>query len=166
MTIACIEVSIIEVWWTRKVYVGSGEETHTQCLHLPILVSSAAAHTESLAWAKHTYPQNTPQGADHMAAKLRALPAASSTVPALLWAVSESPLHLGFPPPAGLLVQKASLPTPAFAAHSPWLPSAVKTLGFSPYVSCKPDSAHELRDILSIKGGRDSHASLVFDEQR
>lgn len=106
-----------------------------------------------------------------MAAKLRALPAASSTVPALLWADSASPLHLGFPPsllpppPAGLLVQKASQPTPAFAAHSPRWPSAAKTLGLSPYVFCKPDSAHELRDTLSIKGGRESYAALVFNEQ-
>lgn len=57
--------------------------------------------------------------------------------------------------PAGLLVEKASLLAPASPAPSPGLSSAAKTLGFQIIISCKPGSAYELREILSIKGGRE-----------
>lgn len=160
MTIACVEVSSRFGGLGKCMWVLERRCTFSVCIYrswFPVLrLTPRAWHGLSTLT-----PQNdTPQGADHMAAKLRALPAARSTVPALLWADCIITAHglpaispaAAVPPPAGLLVQKAGLPAPAFAASSPRLPSAAKTLGFSPYMSCKPDSAHELRD---------SHAALV-----
>lgn len=146
---------------------SSGSETCTHYLHLLLLVSRAWLTPRAWTRAKLTFPRTLPEPHPTNGCVLRELttvqPNSDLSRPPLTtllqaqhrycaWALSHLSSATVFLLPGVFLVQKGS-PIALTSPAPP--PCCLRTWAFCLTASCRPDSAHELKDTPGIKEGRE-----------